>query len=218
MWLTGQDWRSAVAATARRPRRRAEGSGTSPLGGIIAAAPDWRRHVRCRSCYNSGDSSQRMATEEERCAEAKKFRRIDDAFHKGDLDALRAAVDDPASCRTAACRTRSDRASSTRSITARWPSSARCSRSAPTRTLRRRWVSAAHRRAELHARGARCDQADGRRRHPSVAAVVRRGSESARHQRLHAAPHGRRRAQSARGPDSSRRRRRSRAAHADRRV
>ncbi len=37
-----------------------------------------------------------MATEEERCAEAKKFRRIDDAFRKGDLEALRAAVDDPA--------------------------------------------------------------------------------------------------------------------------
>ena len=37
-----------------------------------------------------------MATEEERCAEAKKLQRIDDAFHKGDLDALRAAVDDPA--------------------------------------------------------------------------------------------------------------------------
>lgn len=37
-----------------------------------------------------------MATEEERCAEAKKARRIDDAFRGGDLDALRAAVDDPA--------------------------------------------------------------------------------------------------------------------------
>jgi ankyrin repeat protein len=37
-----------------------------------------------------------MATEEERCAEAKMLRRIDDAFHKGDLEALRAAVDDPA--------------------------------------------------------------------------------------------------------------------------
>jgi hypothetical protein len=37
-----------------------------------------------------------MATEEERCAEAKKFRRIDEAFHQGDLDALRVAVDDPA--------------------------------------------------------------------------------------------------------------------------
>ena len=37
-----------------------------------------------------------MATEEERCAEAKKFKRIDDAFHEGDLEALRAAVDDPA--------------------------------------------------------------------------------------------------------------------------
>jgi uncharacterized protein len=38
-----------------------------------------------------------MATdEEERCAQAKKFQRIDDAFHQGDLDALREAVDDPA--------------------------------------------------------------------------------------------------------------------------
>jgi ankyrin repeat protein len=37
-----------------------------------------------------------MATEEERCAEAKKLQRIDDAFHRGDLDGLRAAVDDPA--------------------------------------------------------------------------------------------------------------------------
>jgi ankyrin repeat protein len=36
-----------------------------------------------------------LATEEERCAEAKKFRVIDAAFHEGDLDALRAAVDDP---------------------------------------------------------------------------------------------------------------------------
>ena len=38
-----------------------------------------------------------MATdEEERCAQARKFQRIDDAFHQGDLDALREAVDDPA--------------------------------------------------------------------------------------------------------------------------
>jgi uncharacterized protein len=36
-----------------------------------------------------------MATEEERCAEAKKLQRIDAAFRSGDLDALRAAVDDP---------------------------------------------------------------------------------------------------------------------------
>jgi uncharacterized protein len=34
-------------------------------------------------------------SQEERCAEAKKFRRIDDAFRKGDLDCLRAALDDP---------------------------------------------------------------------------------------------------------------------------
>lgn len=36
-----------------------------------------------------------MATEEERCAEAKKLQRIDEAFIAGDLEALRAAVDDP---------------------------------------------------------------------------------------------------------------------------
>jgi uncharacterized protein len=36
-----------------------------------------------------------MATEEERCAEAKAIQRIDEAFRKGDLDALRAAVNDP---------------------------------------------------------------------------------------------------------------------------
>jgi len=37
-----------------------------------------------------------MATDEERCAEAKKLQRIDDAFQKGDLEGLRAAVGDPA--------------------------------------------------------------------------------------------------------------------------
>jgi uncharacterized protein len=37
-----------------------------------------------------------MKSDEERCAEFKKFKRIDDAFHAGDLAALRAAVDDPA--------------------------------------------------------------------------------------------------------------------------
>jgi hypothetical protein len=36
-----------------------------------------------------------MATEEERCAKAKEFQRIDEAFRTGDLDALRAAVNDP---------------------------------------------------------------------------------------------------------------------------
>src|SRR5690349_22412729 len=38
-----------------------------------------------------------MTTEQERCDEAKRFQRIHDAFQRGDLDALRAAVDDPAS-------------------------------------------------------------------------------------------------------------------------
>ena len=37
-----------------------------------------------------------MTSEEERCAAAKRFQRIDDAFRTGDLEALRAAVDDPA--------------------------------------------------------------------------------------------------------------------------
>lgn len=37
-----------------------------------------------------------MTTEEERCAEARKLQRIDNAFQQGDLDALLAAVDDPA--------------------------------------------------------------------------------------------------------------------------
>lgn len=35
-------------------------------------------------------------TEQERCAEAAKFKKIDAAFRAGDLEALRAAVDDPA--------------------------------------------------------------------------------------------------------------------------
>ena len=38
-----------------------------------------------------------MRTDEGRCAEAKKFQRIAEAFENGDLSALRAAVDDPAS-------------------------------------------------------------------------------------------------------------------------
>jgi uncharacterized protein len=37
-----------------------------------------------------------METDEARCAEARKFQRIDDAFRAGNLDALRAALDDPA--------------------------------------------------------------------------------------------------------------------------
>ena len=36
-----------------------------------------------------------MPTEDERCAEARKLQQIDDAFIAGDLDALRAAVDNP---------------------------------------------------------------------------------------------------------------------------
>jgi uncharacterized protein len=36
-----------------------------------------------------------MMADDERCAEARKFERLDDAFRRGDLEALRAAVDDP---------------------------------------------------------------------------------------------------------------------------
>jgi len=38
-----------------------------------------------------------MVAEDARCADAEKFKRMDEAFRRGDLDALRAAVDDPAS-------------------------------------------------------------------------------------------------------------------------
>jgi uncharacterized protein len=37
-----------------------------------------------------------MVAEDDRCAESRKLARIDDAFRRGDLTALRAAVDDPA--------------------------------------------------------------------------------------------------------------------------
>lgn len=37
----------------------------------------------------------KFSSEDERCAEAEKFRKIDAAFRAGDLDALRSAVDDP---------------------------------------------------------------------------------------------------------------------------
>jgi len=36
-----------------------------------------------------------MPDDDERCAEAAKIHRMTDAFRRGDLDALRAAVDDP---------------------------------------------------------------------------------------------------------------------------
>ena len=39
--------------------------------------------------------SGRWQSEEERCAEAKKLQRIDEAFRKGSLEDLRAALDDP---------------------------------------------------------------------------------------------------------------------------
>lgn len=41
------------------------------------------------------DNVRAMTADDERCAAAAKLQRIDDAFQAGDLDALRAAVDDP---------------------------------------------------------------------------------------------------------------------------
>jgi ankyrin repeat protein len=41
--------------------------------------------------------SAELKSDSERCEEYRKFKKIDDAFHAGDLAALRAAVDDPAS-------------------------------------------------------------------------------------------------------------------------
>jgi len=61
----------------------------------------------------------RLATVDERCAEAKTPERTSNAFHDGNVNALRAAVDDPSVIpRTVACWTGSDRASSTLSIRA----------------------------------------------------------------------------------------------------
>jgi uncharacterized protein len=50
------------------------------------------RGMYCRS----GDNGSVTTADDERCAGADQFRRIDQAFRTGDLDALRAAVDDPA--------------------------------------------------------------------------------------------------------------------------
>ena len=66
-----------------------------------------------------------MTLDDDRCREARALERIDHAFREGDLDALRAALDESVRCRTARCRRRSAHASSTRFTAARSPSSAR---------------------------------------------------------------------------------------------
>ena len=160
-----------------------------------------------------------MGTEDERCAEARKFARIDDAFRRGDLDALRTALDDPAavpngrmpdsigSCLVYAVyhsplafiRTLLEiGADPNAPADDGFPpliAALSCTRDAP----------GANRRI-------------GRRRHPPAAALVRRGSERTRRQRLHAAPHGGRGTESARDPHPARGGRRSRPAHTDRRM
>jgi hypothetical protein len=42
-----------------------------------------------------GSASSTKGVDVDRCTEAKKFQQIDDAFRRGDLEALRAAADDP---------------------------------------------------------------------------------------------------------------------------
>ena len=77
-----------------RHTRAADGSCPRHGEGVHRApveVPVEVRRVRTR-CDQSAD----MTPEEERCAEAKKLQRIDAAFLAGDLEALRAAVDDPA--------------------------------------------------------------------------------------------------------------------------
>jgi hypothetical protein len=58
-----------------------------------------RSEMRCqRQCLRHNGQNGRaslMTTEEQRCAEARKLQRVDDAFKAGDLAALRLAVDDP---------------------------------------------------------------------------------------------------------------------------
>lgn len=76
-----------------------------------------------------------MATEEERCVEAKRFQRIDEAFRRVDLAALRAAVDNPAVVPNGRMPDRSGRAWSTQSTIVLFRSSAPCWKSAPTRML-----------------------------------------------------------------------------------
>jgi hypothetical protein len=77
-----------------------------------------------------------MKSDAERCAEYEKFKQIDAAFRAGDLAALRAAVDAPASVPKGPMRRQLGRASNTRFTTARCHLSARCWRSAPIPILR----------------------------------------------------------------------------------
>ena len=160
-----------------------------------------------------------MATEEERCAAAKAFRRIDEAFQNGrSRSAARGRrrsggrAERPVARAIGSCLVYAIYHSPLRFIRTLLEIGADPERSG------RRWVSTAHRRAELQPRRARWAKRTDVDAVIRMLLVLRRGSEPARHQRLHAAAHGGGRTQSARDPAAARRRRRSGSAHAHRRV
>jgi uncharacterized protein len=84
---------ASVRAVCVCARRRARGALLQYARVVCDACPQ-QAGERCQ-VHPWSDGWSHVATEEERCAEAKKFRLIDDAFRQGDLEALRAAVDDP---------------------------------------------------------------------------------------------------------------------------
>ena len=177
-----------------------QGKPSAELRGTSLDARSGRLH------YTRGrpEPAEAMTTDDPRCSEARKFQRIDDAFRAGDLDALRAAVDDPAlvphglmpltigSCLVYAIyhsplafiRTLLEiGADPNAPVDDGFPPliAALCARDVPGSTGALTWTTS------------------------SAAAVVRSRSEPARYQRLHAAPHGGRRAQLRRAvPDPAR--------------
>ena len=131
----------------------------------------------------------------DRCEEAKKFQRIDDAFRNGDLDALRAAVDDPASIPNG------------RMADTIGPCLVYAIYHSPLPFIRTLLEIGADPNAPVDdgfpplvaalCCGRKRQGRSGARMSPRSppAALVRHGPESTRHQRLHGAPHGRRRRQ-----------------------
>ena len=124
-----------------------------------------------------------MATEEERCAEAKELQRIDEAFRKGDLDGLRAAVNNP----TLIPNGRMPDTIGACLVYAIYHSPFAFIRTLlemgadPERSRGRR-LPTAHCSAELRTRRARREETHGRRRHPETTTEVWRGPEPTRNQ------------------------------------
>ena len=148
-----------------------------------------------------------MASDDERREDARAFQRIDDAFRRGDLAALRAAVDDPAAVPNGRMPPQSAPASCTRSITARLAFirtllEIGADPNAPADDGFPPLIAALSKHAQVPGSTGATDVDDLIRLLLSFGA----DPESARHQRLHAAPHGRRRGQPAGGASSARRR------------